>query len=154
MKIATSTRYKQHRRNTLPRTQISTYIAMAETREELQDSLLKRDEEIRNLNSFLQLKKNQLQQREEEIQQLRSHLDKFQSVLPLVASRQTSHRSRGLQLVSPGRSELKVYLPNHRTCKQPKISITENLRITPNVPGISPFNFQLLAVIISCFTLW
>lgn len=82
MKIATSTRYKQHRRNTLPRTQISTYIAMAETREELQDSLLKRDEEIRNLNSFLQLKKNQLQQREEEIQQLRSHLDKFQSVLP------------------------------------------------------------------------
>lgn len=82
MKIATSTRYKQHRRNTLPRTQISTYIAMAETTEELQDSLLKRDEEIRNLNSFLQLKKNQLQQREEEIQQLRSHLDKFQSVLP------------------------------------------------------------------------
>ncbi|KAI9552776.1 hypothetical protein GHT06_020656 [Daphnia sinensis] len=52
---------------------------MAETTEELQYSLLKQDEEIRNLNSYLQLKKSQLQQREEEIQQLRSHLDKFQS---------------------------------------------------------------------------
>lgn len=42
----------------------------------------KRDEEIRNLQSVLQLKEAQIQQREEEIQQLRSHLDKFQSVFP------------------------------------------------------------------------
>ncbi|XP_045036539.1 cGMP-dependent protein kinase, isozyme 2 forms cD4/T1/T3A/T3B isoform X2 [Daphnia magna] len=52
------------------------------TIQELQDTLSKRDEEIRNLQSVLQLKEAQIQQREEEIQQLRSHLDKFQSVFP------------------------------------------------------------------------
>lgn len=52
------------------------------TVQELQDTLSKRDEEIRSLQSVLQLKDAQIQQREEEIQQLRSHLDKFQSVFP------------------------------------------------------------------------
>lgn len=52
------------------------------TIQELQDTLCKRDEEIRNLQSILQQKEFQIQQREEEIQQLRSHLDKFQSVFP------------------------------------------------------------------------
>jgi cGMP-dependent protein kinase len=52
------------------------------TIQELQDTLSKRDEEIRNLQSVLQQKEIQIQQREEEIQQLRSHLDQFKSVLP------------------------------------------------------------------------
>lgn len=82
MKTASPARYKQHRRNTLPHTQIANYVAVVERAEELEHSVAKRDEEIRNLNSILQLKKNQLQLREEEIQQLRSHLDKFQSVFP------------------------------------------------------------------------
>ncbi len=52
------------------------------TIQELQDTLSKRDEEIRNLQLVLQQKEIQIQQREEEIQQLRSHLDQFKSVLP------------------------------------------------------------------------
>lgn len=52
------------------------------TIQELEATLCKKDEEIRNLQKVLQQKDVTIQQREEEIQQLRSHLDKFQSVFP------------------------------------------------------------------------
>lgn len=52
------------------------------TIQELQATLCKRDEEIKNLHLVLQQKDAQIQLQEEKIQQLRSHLDKFQSVFP------------------------------------------------------------------------